>query len=190
MSNMRNDCQSHRGFIQTFRRRRSSNSSAVLATSMFSYPRFSPGRTVGKEIPDSFRELSNIISIEFRLSFSFSFSPACSCIRVSQTFGFGCVQRSLFDQKSLPLIPPARTTELQNHRRQHGMLFRSSGQRSIAGGKKNEIVQIGASQTQRALVLFQSNPSLPPQLLAAFITLRITMRDEYFQTIGLLRGCF
>src|SRR5947209_13322683 len=60
------------------------------------------------------------------------------------------------------------------------MLFRSTGQRGIAGRQKLQLVQIGASQTERTLFFFEGNPSLPPKTFLTLVTLRVAVGDEDF----------
>jgi hypothetical protein len=47
------------------------------------------------------------------------------------------------------------------------MLFRPSRQRRIAGGKKDQMVQIGAGQTQRAFLFDQRDPGFGAEIFAA-----------------------
>jgi hypothetical protein len=55
------------------------------------------------------------------------------------------------------------------------MLVSAPGQRSVAGGKKDEVVQISAGETQSAFFSGESDPCFAAELFLAFITGRISI---------------
>ena len=67
------------------------------------------------------------------------------------------------------------------------MLFRPSRQSRIAGGKKDQMIQIGAGQTQRAFLSDQRDPGFGTEIFAAFAASGIARRDENFDFFNGIR---
>jgi hypothetical protein len=63
---------------------------------------------------------------------------------------------------------------------------RSPGEGSVTGRKKDQMIQVGAAQTERAFVFNESNPSFATEFFPALSTRGLLSGDEYFHIGGLL----
>ena len=58
------------------------------------------------------------------------------------------------------------------------MLAGAAGERGIAGGKKHQVIEIRAVQTEGVFLLIQCYPGSVPELLLAFCASRVSGRDK------------
>jgi hypothetical protein len=86
----------------------------------------------------------------------------------------------LFDQQALALILFASATPLEHDGRQSRMFACAPSQRSIAGWKKGQMIEIGACQAECALAFDQRDPGVTAKLLTTFAAGRVAGCDEYF----------
>jgi hypothetical protein len=57
----------------------------------------------------------------------------------------------------------------------------SPGQGSIAGGEKDQMIQVSATQTERTFVFNERDPGFAAEVLSALTTGGLSSGDEYFQ---------
>jgi len=107
MTYMRSHRKQYSAFIETLSRRRSANTPAVLAASMFSDFDFSSARTVWKELSNSFGKLLHVSAIQFCASLSLPVSPPFSSFRIREAFSFGLSECVLLNQETLTFVSPA-----------------------------------------------------------------------------------
>ena len=181
MPNVRDYRQPHGLFIQALRRSRPAHAPAVFPACVFGYCGFSSLGAGGEEFSHSLREPLHVLPIHLFSPDGFALSAPLSDLAVGQTFLFGLFQRLLLDQQPLPFVPIPRAAPFQDHRRERRMLFRPPRQRRVAGREKDQMIQIGASQTQRAFLFDQCDPGFGTEIFAALAAGGFAGRDEDFE---------
>ena len=124
-------------------------------------------------------KLVHVLAVSCRFPDGLPLLPPGAHLAVGQTCLFRVRQRLGFNEQSLPLIPFPCTTLLQHHGRQGGMLAGASGQRSITGRQKKQMLQVSARQTQGPFLPGKRDPHLCTKRLPTLAAGRDAIRDEY-----------
>jgi hypothetical protein len=180
MADMGDDSQPYGMFIQALCRRRTSNPAAVFLAGMFGNGGLSPRWAGGKKPAYLCRKLFYVLLVERLSAFCFSLSPAEARFTVCQAFHFSLFKGLGFDQQALAFITFARPAPAQHDGCQGGVFPCPPGERSIAGGEEEKVVQVGAGQAERAYIFNQPDPGLAADLLATIAAGDFTGGDEYF----------
>ncbi len=122
------------------------------------------------QFTDALGERLQVLGIQFLASFSCALTGKSTSLGIGETFLFRPSQRAFFHQYALPLISFARTTKADDHGPQRRIPAGSASERRITASEKNEVVEIGACQTQRP-VRFHPKEAPFPELFAAVCTL-------------------
>ena len=107
--------ESYGVLVQALGGTRASYAAAVFQAGMLGDDLISASLYAGEEFADLVSELLYVFLIEPRSPFSLSFLSQVPDFKVCETLVLGQIERSLFDQESLPLVAPPRTTPFQDH---------------------------------------------------------------------------
>lgn len=127
-------------FIESTYRSRAPHTPRILLARVLG-DRLSPlVRAVREHLADPPGELFDVDTIELASPDGFPLLAPDSDLRVGETLFLCTTQRFLLNQEPLPLVSPARTTPFQNGGGEGRVLGGAAGQRSLAGGEKDEMI--------------------------------------------------
>ena len=108
----------------------------------------------------------------------------CSCIFIRQALGFGLSERGFLGQQSLPFVPLSSLAPLQDNGRQSRVFSRTTGQCSITGREKHQMIKVRTGETQGSLLFCQCDPCLAAKVFFALVALGFSRANEYLQAIS------
>jgi hypothetical protein len=185
--NMSRNGQPYCFLIKILPCRRPTNPATIFTASVLSYHLLSPARTGRKKLAHAQGKTLYILPVQLHLPLRLPFSPAGPHLAVGQAFRFSSFHRLFFYQQTLPLISLSSPAPLQHHRRKDRALAGSPGQRCIAGRKKDQVIQVGASQAQDSFAFHQGDPGSTAESLSALAARGIPVAggNKYLQIVRL-----
>ncbi len=105
-------------------------------------------------------------------------SSESTSLGVGQAFLFGPRERVFFDQHTLSLVALAGAAKAHHDGAERRVPASSASQRGISTLKKHQVIEIGASETERPFRLHAKKASLP-KLVTALGTGRVTHDPEH-----------
>jgi len=170
MANMSDDREPEcRGF-KIFGGRGAAHPAGIFFTGMSGDGFRLGGGAAGEKYFHLFGESGDVFLILSFAADGSAFALAGPKISVGQRFGFGLFQGGRGHQNALAFVAVARPRPLDHDDPQRRMFGRPAGQGSVATGQKLEMAEIGAVETESAVV-FQPDKSAWkkfPTALAAF----------------------
>jgi hypothetical protein len=149
-----------RACLELLRRRRPADPARVLLTSVLGDgPPLLDGAP-GKQRGHALGECGEILGIMRLTPFSRPFSRESTSLGVGEAFLFGPRERVIFDQHTLPLVALAGAAEAHDDGAERRVAAGSASQRGISTLKKHQVIEIGASETERPFGLHAKKASL------------------------------
>ncbi|OFW22699.1 MAG: hypothetical protein A3H97_06635 [Acidobacteria bacterium RIFCSPLOWO2_02_FULL_65_29] len=172
--------------LELFGCRRAPDPTRVLLARMFGNCLLLLGRAPWKQFPDAPRERLDVCRIQFLTTFGRAIPSQSPRLGVGQAFSLRSRERLFFDQYALPLIALARTAEANHHGPERRVAAGASCERGISASKKHQMIEIGARQAERPILLHAKETPLP-EVLATLRAGRVT-NDPENNNLVWLRG--
>jgi hypothetical protein len=115
----------------------------------------------GKQRAHALGECGEVLGIVRLTPFCRPLSSQSTSVRIGQAFLFGPRERVMFDQYTLSLVTLARAAEAHHDSAERRVSTGSASQRSISTLKKHQVIEVGASETERLFRLHSKKASLP-----------------------------
>ncbi len=144
VANMGDDGQTNGVLIQSLCGGRTTDPAAVFGARVFGYGRRRLGRASGIELANAFCKLLDVGEVQFRPALRLTHSTLRPGALICQTFDFGLCQSRFLDQESLAFVTLSGLAPLQDNGRESGVLSRTASQCGVAGGEKDEMVEVRA----------------------------------------------
>ena len=106
-------------------------------------------------------ECGEILGIMRLTPFSRPLSRESTSLGVGEAFPFGPRERVIFDQHTLSLVALAGAAKAHDDGAERRVAAGSASQRGISTLKKHQVIEIGASETERPFPLHAKKASLP-----------------------------
>jgi hypothetical protein len=150
-----------RACLQLLRRRRPADTARVLLTGVLGDGPLLLDGAPGKQSGHALGERGEILGIARLTPFSCPLSSESTSLGIRQAFLFGPRERVIFDQHTLSLVALAGTAKAHDNGAQRRVAAGSAGQRDISTLKKHQVIEIGASETERPFPIDAKKASLP-----------------------------
>ncbi len=184
MSNVGADSQSDCAVVQTFRLGRSPNATAMFFARVYGdLIAFILG-AAWVNFPDASTEPAQISAFHGIAPERRPLTGPGPCLIVGQTFHFGLLYGSWFNQHTLPLVPFSAFTEFHHQGPNRGMLFGAPSKRSVSTGQKLQFPQTRTVETD--MNISNINQHLIPNFnfITALSAKRLPCADINCFTVG------
>ena len=177
MPDVRPDREMDRGLVELCRGGRSPNPTGVLLTRVFCDRLTFAAWTPRKEVADPTGERVDVPGIELPPAFGRALPGDRARLGICETLQLRPRQGCLLHEDTLPLVTLPGPAEPNDDGAQGRVLAGASGQRGVATGKKDEVVEIRAAQAERLVALHPEKPPLG-QLCPALAAHRVSTNPE------------